>query len=1346
MKKITNFIVEKRFFIIISFIILTIVSIFLMSQVKINYDIAEYLPSTSETRIGMDIMEEEFDEEESSSFYLMFKGLSSDEKDTIYQELQKEDEVSNVEYNKTNKYNKEDYTLYVINVNAKEDSAVASKVFKNIKEEYKNYEIYTSGSIAERNTSVLPIWIVFLAIGCAMIILIIMCESYVEPFLFIFTIGLAVFLNKGTNVFFDSVSNITDSIVAILQLALSMDYSIMLMNRYNQEKKEDNDKVKAMKSALYNSFISISSSSITTIVGLLALVFMSFTIGRDLGVVLAKGVLFSLISIFFVLPGLILMFDKWIIKTKKKTLNVKLDKLGNISYKLRYPSLLIIFVALIGSYLLKGNLGILYTSSEADQISAVFPENNVVAIIYNNEDEDLIANHCHALANDEKVEDALCYGNTINENLTYDKLNDKINYLGSDMTIDDYLLKIIYYNYYNNNDNKATLEELLTFTKTKVYPNDKMNSHLDSETKSNIERLNNFVTSENINKKRTSQELAAILGIDEASVKDLLVYYNSLNNDNKLTIQTFVKFMQDDVLTDTKYSKSIDQNTKNNLNRLSQFTDLKIINEEMTSNEMAKLFSIDEKVMEDLYSYYLIKYPYDTKLSLNEFANFVIDEVLTDNTLSKDIDDSTKSKIYILKQFNDKKVINTKMDSSALSKLFNIDEAIVKQVLLLNYSNVDDGTTFTLKEFIVSVIKLKINTDYLDHINIDEIEQLQNFALNEQNFNQTDISKDKLTEIFGSELVNKAYNTLNLPDNMKISPQEFVDLVLDYLADYLDKETMARLQLIKTAIFDDTKLSATELSNLLNIDKKEMYKLYAIINYSNGNTSHWQLTPYEFVTLLLENSESIEPDTLESLKLCKAIMDSTINNKVYTYKELAIFLKMDVQTVNSIYALYNSKYNNIKLTPKTLINFILENKNDKVLKGNLSGNMLSQVNLVNEIINSTLSGKKYSSHELSKLLNIDEESINLIYSLYQLKDKDIEVSLKEFTGFILDKVVSNPKYSSNFDEDSKNKLHTINEIMLNSLEKYKYSSNEAYTIFTKLSDNIDKNLIELLYIYYGSENEYDNDWVLTIETFVNYLNDNILNDKRFEEFIDEEMQSDIKSSKDTVIDAKKLLVGSNYSRIVLNTELELESDETFKFVENIKKELDSDVSEYYVIGDSPMAYEMSQTFNDELNFITLLTMIFIFIVVAFTFKSILIPCILIMIIQCAVYMTMGILSLFGGTVYFISLLIVQSILMGATIDYAILYTSYYLESRKTLSIKESVINSYNKSIHTILTSSSILIIVTLIVGNFTSAIASKICKTLSQGTLCSALLILLILPAVLAACDRFIIKKHKKKI
>ena len=176
-----------------------------------------------------------------------------------------------------------------------------------------------------------------------------------------------------------------------------------------------------------------------------------------------------------------------------------------------------------------------------------------------------------------------------------------------------------------------------------------------------------------------------------------------------------------------------------------------------------------------------------------------------------------------------------------------------------------------------------------------------------------------------------------------------------------------------------------------------------------------------------------------------------------------------------------------------------------------------------------------------------------------------------------------------------------------------------------------------------------------------------------------------------------------------------------------------------------MAYEMSGTFDGELNFMTVITMIAIFVVVAITFKSVIIPIILVITIQCAVYLIMGILSFTGENVYFIAILIVQSILMGATIDYAILYTSYYLEHRKSKGIKESIIDSYNKSIHTILTSSSILIIVTLIIANFASAIAAKICKTISEGTLCSTILILTLLPAVLAFWDKFIIRKRKNK-
>ena len=277
MKKITDFIVDKRYWILTLFIILTILATIVSNKVNINYEISKYLPDTSETRIGMDIMEEEFKEIESS----------------------------------------------------------------------------------DKDTDILPMWIMALAIGCAIIILIIMCESYIEPFLFLATILMAVLLNNGTNIIFDSVSNITSSISAILQMALSMDYSIMLINRYRQEREnEPNNKIQAMKNALYNTFTSILSSSVTTIVGLIALVFMSFTIGKDLGFVLAKGVLFSLICIFFVLPILILMCDKLIAKTKKKTPHIKLDKIGKISYKFRYIAVPLFIVIFISSYFQKGNLNI----------------------------------------------------------------------------------------------------------------------------------------------------------------------------------------------------------------------------------------------------------------------------------------------------------------------------------------------------------------------------------------------------------------------------------------------------------------------------------------------------------------------------------------------------------------------------------------------------------------------------------------------------------------------------------------------------------------------------------------------------------------------------------------------------------------------------------------------------------------------------------------------------------------------------------------------------------------------------------------------------------------------------
>ena len=783
MRKITDFIINKRHFILVLFIVFTIISAILSSKVKINYDIAKYLPDTSETRIGMDIMEKEFEGTETSTLNLMFKDLEDEEKFEIKNDLESIDGVESVDYDNSENYNKENYTLYVITIDDKSDSQKGTDIYNQITEKYKDYTIYTSGDVSECNKTVLPFWIVALAVVCALVILLIMCESYVEPFLFLTSILMAVVLNKGTNIIFQNVSNITNSIVAILQMALSMDYSIMLMNRYDQEKQIEKDKIKAMKNALYKAFQAISSSSVTTIVGLLALVFMSFKIGKDLGFVLAKGVLFSLICIFFVLPSLILMFDKWIVKTKKKSPNFKLNKLGKFSYRIRFISVPLFFIIFIGSFVIKGNLGIDYTDSQTDEINEVFDENNQIAIIYKNKDEEKISKYLKELENEEKIDEVLAYGNTINEKLTYNKLNDKLNDLGSDVSIKDYLLKILYYDYYNKNKkNTMTFEDFINFIENEAYNNEKTNEKINDKTKSDITRLKNFITVSSMNKKRTSSDIAGILEIDKSKIDDILIYYLSKNNNTQITLNEFIDFINKDVLTNKKYAIKINDENKNRLNKLSKFTNKQTVQKRMTSNEMAKIFGIDNNAMNELYKYYILVNDIDIKITISEFSNFVLNDVLRDSNYVNSFDNKTIQNIKLLATFSNTNTINKQMTSQELANLFGIDETKINQILLLKYIKEKNESKYTILEFINYINNIKTNTQYLDDTDTSALKELMGNT--ELLDDKTKYTALEMSKILGKD-INQMYQLYNLIDytagnikNWIATPNEFVKIIL----------------------------------------------------------------------------------------------------------------------------------------------------------------------------------------------------------------------------------------------------------------------------------------------------------------------------------------------------------------------------------------------------------------------------------------------------------------------------------------------------------------------------------------------------------------------------------------
>jgi len=391
LNRFSEIIVRKRRIIYIIYLIAAIVCAVGIFTTNINYDMGKYLPDDSQVRKGMGIMEDEFGE--SSAITVMFDGLTEEEQLQRQQELSEIDNVKSVVFIQNDEaYQKDGHSKYTVTIGADTYSKVSRDVLKDINDRYGD-SAYISGAVVDNDLMVkslvndLPV-ISIIATVIIFTLLFILCDSWVEPVLFMVCIGAAILINMGTNALLPSVSFMTFAVGAVLQMGLSMDYSIMLMNRYSQEKKIHANHEDAMISALANSFAPVSGSSVTTIVGLLALVFMDFKIGQDMGVVLAKGVFFSLVSIFTLLPGLIVSFDKIIEKSRKPSITIKTGKLMRGISKARFVIIPIAVIALVFSYIYKDdvNVGFLKTFDNEDQdyTEECFGYDNQTVLMYKN--------------------------------------------------------------------------------------------------------------------------------------------------------------------------------------------------------------------------------------------------------------------------------------------------------------------------------------------------------------------------------------------------------------------------------------------------------------------------------------------------------------------------------------------------------------------------------------------------------------------------------------------------------------------------------------------------------------------------------------------------------------------------------------------------------------------------------------------------------------------------------------------------------------------------------------------------------------------------------------------------
>ena len=1142
------FLVAKSKAILMVFIVLALICAALIPKVNVNRDMTKYLPRDSDMRHGMDLMETEFGSETSSSLKIMFGDLQTkQEKETVKKELASLPYAESVDYEPSDPdYNKDGYTLYVVNSDYEQYSEEAKSIWLNVKETYEDaHEIALGGTINSANESGLPVWIAASAIVLIFLIIWVMANSWIEPVAFLVTVAIAVLINMGTYIFFPSISKITFGIVAILQLALSMDYSIMLLNRYRQQRSLTEDKRQAMRDALSLSFGAITGSSLTTFAGLLALLFMSFTIGADIGLALAKGVIISLIAIFTVMPAMLLAIDSLMLRTVKRTIPTDFPKFSNFQYKFRTPITLLFAGIFIAGFMIRSGVDFSYAQyGSEDKIEDVFGRDNTIVMMYNEKDGEAAAKLAESLDSRSDVNSAMCYESTLGKLRTADDMKDFIEDMrdenDSDSNVSDRnfslsMVKMIYYDYFDSDpDFTLTIPEFVSYLRNEVFTDDDFGNTIDEDMRSKIDDMAKFTDAQTLTSKKSASGLADFFDMKKSQAEQLLLYYQikeSNKDAGKMTLPAFVDFLIDDVSKDKDYGDMVDSSALKQLKSMKVFTNKKKMTSPITYAKAASLIGMEEEQMRMLYVTRSVKG--EGTMSIAELADWL-------GTMSSD---------------------------PMLQNQFGGDETAQLIAGLSQIGQMDPS------EYSVP----------------DMAQALSGYG----------IPLDAST----LALVYSYRDVTSSPDSVKYSIQSTVNYLLkdETASSSLSKDQKSQLQTLKKIIdtsVSGKKLSASKMADVFGMKSKDVRSLYLLNTYKNGNTSGWKLSPQQFVNFIAGT----------------ILKDKSLSKEI--------------------------------------------------------GNSAEDLKKAQKLINKVVSGAAFTSHQLADF-------------------------------------------------------------------------------FADFSDDMDEDSLTLLYELYGSSNYYDESWKMDLMSLVSHLDGNMVNRDAFASAMEDDEIKDVHDMKSDLDDAAELLMGAHYGRMMISADIPEDSLETRAFMDELTANTGTAFTEdTYLIGSTPMAYEMSKTFHSELNRITIITALFILFIVLLTFRRLLTPVILVLIIQCAVFMTMSVLNILHVDMNYLALLIVQSIMMGATIDYAIIYSTYYVESRNKLPVKEAIRASYKGSLQTILTSATILIAAVGVLSfAFSEPATRQICRILSLGCLIATVLVIFILPGILALCDRFVAnpKKDTKK-
>lgn len=345
-----NFIVNKRKAFLVLFAIACVYCAFCMNKTTVNQDITKYLPADSETRIGLTLMDEQF--VTYGNARIMVSNITWSDADALVTNLEQVKGVKEVAFDNSEDHYRGTNALFEVTFDGTEDDEISKNAKKEVTELLAGYDTYVSSPVGSeqeqmdalsKDMSLILVLAVIIIVG----VLLLSTKAYMEIPVLLITFGVAALLNKGTNFWLGTISSVTDSIAVVLQLALAIDYAIIFCDRFMEEH-ETMDAESAVKVALSKAIPEISASSLTTISGMVAMMFMHFRLGYDMGIVLVKAIIFSLISVFFLMPAILMIFAKGIDSSHHKSFVPNISFAGKWANLTRFiiPPVFVVIICL----------------------------------------------------------------------------------------------------------------------------------------------------------------------------------------------------------------------------------------------------------------------------------------------------------------------------------------------------------------------------------------------------------------------------------------------------------------------------------------------------------------------------------------------------------------------------------------------------------------------------------------------------------------------------------------------------------------------------------------------------------------------------------------------------------------------------------------------------------------------------------------------------------------------------------------------------------------------------------------------------------------------------------------